>query len=376
MGCWNGTCAISNLHVTAGQDVAVFMLAKQKNSDNSFCYSNALYDVCPVPFYGKYNDYGGVEECHGFGLDIVVEAIREQLYEFGQGPNEYHDIEVNKATFDIEQLFEADHEGRLGIEDNRNWSSEEYDLRELERKRDSDDGLTASQRFELDRLANKIKKVDAFRQVTHVIIHGDIFRAIMNEWYIEEFVGEGKGTHGYDNNYTQTYFKDIVDSIPEYVRRVREYEKGSIGGNGAFMAAWGRRSIFEWNDPCLAGRWMRTFINGGESSPWGIIDVNDYINEKILDSIDDSKWEVLASFAKEVLTAAWVNSFMSYTRKLWSKQSGSGSQNSDPDGYIVLSKAVLGVLATERAEQEEYEREDEEDEEEVNDNAHPTYIEP
>lgn len=136
------------------------------------------------------------------------------------------------------------------------------------------------------------------------------------------------------------------------------------------MATWGRRSIFDWKDPCLAGRWMRTFTNSGESSPWGIIDVNDYINEKILDSDNDNKWEVLANFAKEVLTAAWINSFMSFTRKLWSKQSGAGSQNAEPDGYIVLSNAVLGVLAKERNK-----REDEEDEEEVND-AQPTYIEP
>jgi hypothetical protein len=83
MGCWNGTCAVSNLHVTAGQDVIVFLLLKN-NEHRSFCYGNALYDICPIPFYGKYNDYGAVEDCTGFGLNIVVEALRERLYEPGR----------------------------------------------------------------------------------------------------------------------------------------------------------------------------------------------------------------------------------------------------------------------------------------------------
>ena len=63
MGSWNATCAVSNLHITAGQDVVVFMLLKN-NREKTFCYGNALYDVCPVAFYGKYNDYGAVEHCH------------------------------------------------------------------------------------------------------------------------------------------------------------------------------------------------------------------------------------------------------------------------------------------------------------------------
>ena len=89
MGSWNHTCAISNLHITAGQDVAVFLLLKKHNTgDSSFCYGNALYDVMPLPFYGKYDDYGGVDECHGFGLPIILEEMKSRLYKFGQGANE------------------------------------------------------------------------------------------------------------------------------------------------------------------------------------------------------------------------------------------------------------------------------------------------
>lgn len=353
MGSWNGTCAISNLHVTAGQRVAVFLLL-QNRGERSFCHGNALYDLCPIPFYGKYDDYGGVKNCEGFGLNIVVEAMRDQLYKFGQGPNEYHDIEVNKENFCIERLFEADHEGRLGVEDQRgSFDHDEYKRRELEKDR-LEQGLTASQSYELDRLANKIKKVDTFRAVTHVIIHGDIFDSILEKWYIREYVGEGKGTSGYMKSYIQLYFKDLCDSIPEYVNRQKVKEEKSKAVREAINSAMSsipnfnvlyaslRDNEFEWDDACLAGKWMNDFKNSNDR--YGLIDIKEYINEYC--AADD--WNGLAAFVKEALTTLWINAFMTYSRKIWVKQSGQGSQNSDPLGYEILANAVLDIFKAER----------------------------
>ena len=125
MGCWNGTCAISNLYIEGGQDVVVFRLLKN-NETLSFCYTNALYDVSPIPFYGIYDYYGGVESCHGAGLPVVLDAIKERLYKFGTGANQYHDIPVNKENFDIDMLFSANLEDRLGIESMETWSTDIY----------------------------------------------------------------------------------------------------------------------------------------------------------------------------------------------------------------------------------------------------------
>lgn len=361
MGCWNHTCAVSNLHIHAGQDVVVFMLGKQM-SNASFSYGNALYEVCPVPFYGKYDDYGGVEDCHGFGLNIVVEAMREQLYEFGQGPNEYHDIEVNRDNLDVAKMFEADHEDRLAIQYHSSWVEDSYQLGEL-RRLDADNTLTKSQQFELDRLSSKLKKQDTCRPVTHAVVHGDIFRSIMNDWYIEQYVGDGKGNTGYDNNYIHLYFRDIEATIPEYVRRIKSH----IDTNSSYM---GLRNFFEYRDSCTAGSWMSTF-RGGESDVWFLIDVNDMVVE-IIRHGGENRWDTLAKFAKEVLTAAWVNSFMCYTRKLWTKQTGVGSQSNDALGYRVLANSMLSILKAEQAENEEFDDEDETEESDVK----PTYIEP
>lgn len=367
MGCWNHTCAVSNLHITAGQEVVVFLLLKNHTADDSsFCYGNALYDVMPLPFYGKYDDYGGVEECHGFGLPIILEELKGRLYKFGQGPNECHDCEVTPESLTIEKMFEADHENRLGIQDHPSWNNDEYQKRELEKMRE-EKGLTDSQQFELDRLASKIKKQDTFRQVTHVVVHGEIFKAITEKWYIEDYVGEGKGTTGYGNNYNHIYFKDLIAFIPAYIDKKRaaieEYEqkRAELGNNSdpaktrAISRLLSQLDREDWNSPNLAARWMADFKSGGSSSVWDFINVEEHVREYA----EAKDWEGLAKFTHEVLTAAWVNSFMSYTRKIWVKQTGQGSQNSEPLGYQVLAQATFDILDAEKAERDEWNREDE-----------------
>ena len=370
MGSWNGTCAVTNMHVHSGQDVVVFMLL-ENHRKKSFCYENALYDVCPIPFYGEYNDYGAVENCHGFGLPIVVEEIKKQLYEFGSGPNKYHDPAVRKADFNIDVLFDADHEDRLGIEGFDRWNQDDYDISELERVRD-ESGLSESQQFELDRLAAKIKKVDTFRRVTHVIIHGVAFRNITEKWFLEEYVGENKGDRGYNNSYRHIYFKDLINSIPEYVEsRKMEMEaevadlseedtnNPSIIALKRLMRRYGSSNHDDWNSPNLARKWMARF-NSSSSDVFGLVSVREYVDNYM----DARDWDGLAAFLKEVFTGAWINTFMSATRKVWTKQTGMGSQSQEEDGYLMIAQTIHDIIENDRKRFGDEDEDDEEDEDE------------
>lgn len=363
MGSWNHTCAVSNLHIRAGKEVAVFLLVKNyHDSGESFCYGNALYDVVPLPFYGKYNDYGGVEDCHGAGLPYILEALKSRLYKFGQGPNQYHDCEVTPDNLDIEKLFEADHENRLGIHDPKHYDRNDYDRRELEKIRE-EKGLTNSQQYELDRLASLIKKKQTFRQVTHVVVHGDVFKTIMEKWYIEHYVGEGRGNTGWDNNYVRVYFRDVVADIPEYIEGKKTawelLKKAKEDGtySSSYLRLMSDTSRQDWNSINHVKRMMGHFKSTGGSNVWALIDVNEVVDEFV--ELED--WDGLADFVKEALTAAWINSYMSYTRKIWVKQCGTGSQSSEHLGYQLLANTVLEIIKEERREYGEDEDWDEND---------------
>jgi len=358
---------LSNLHITAGQKVIVYMLAKNERTDSN-CYANTFYDVCPIPFYGEYNDYGGVENCYGFGLNIVVEALRSQLYEFGQGPNPYHDPEVSRATFDLEKLFDADHEGRLGIEKTYYFDKDASDISELEKKH-LEDGLTESQLKELDRLANKIKKVDTFQRVTHVIIHGDILKAITDKYCIEEYIGKGQGTHGYGNNYIRTTFQDILNDIPEYIEKIKAEDKeleNDIDSPDLLYKRYLRRSGSnngsDWNNPNRVVKRLSWMMGSSESVSYSLVKPS-----RLIDDCREAKdYESLAELVKELMVTSWLQTFMSATRKHWTKMTGAGSQSNEADGYIVLSEATLEIL---KAEKSEYGEDEEDENEEVSRDA-------
>jgi hypothetical protein len=71
MGHWNGTCGITNLPIRSGDPVAAFLIAvpisnlfADKESAPAGDYSGFSYigEVMTLPFFGKYNDYGGIED--------------------------------------------------------------------------------------------------------------------------------------------------------------------------------------------------------------------------------------------------------------------------------------------------------------------------
>lgn len=61
MGCWNETCAITNLPIRAG-DPAVAVLLKKHDAAHIGIYPDDLYSPQGLPLFGEYNDYGNLEQ--------------------------------------------------------------------------------------------------------------------------------------------------------------------------------------------------------------------------------------------------------------------------------------------------------------------------
>jgi len=82
MGCWNGTCGITNLPIHHGEDIVFYIL--QENSfrespgfGTGICYSDELFSPLGLPIYGKYDDYGGIEKIQNPRIaETIVRAAR------------------------------------------------------------------------------------------------------------------------------------------------------------------------------------------------------------------------------------------------------------------------------------------------------------
>lgn len=58
MGCWNGTCLVSNLPIYAGDEVVFFVLKRKryvKNVDDGHRYTDDLYEPVTYPVEGEYD---------------------------------------------------------------------------------------------------------------------------------------------------------------------------------------------------------------------------------------------------------------------------------------------------------------------------------
>ena len=63
MGGWNGTCNISKLPIFHGDDIVVIpLVAVSDDLSTSTCYPTDNFVPFAMPIFGKYNDYGGIED--------------------------------------------------------------------------------------------------------------------------------------------------------------------------------------------------------------------------------------------------------------------------------------------------------------------------
>lgn len=308
MGSWNKTCGLSNLHITSGTPVYVFVM-EQNTDRRDRCYTTALFKPCLLPFESVYDDYGGGENSGGVGFPIIMDALKQTLHELPQGENQYHDIAVTVAEFGEELFFRAAHEGRLQIK----------------------------------------KPYSEPEPIEFVMFRRDVVDQILANYEVERYVGGGAGTGGWGNNYIYFRFADIVADVPAFIdvcaEKIRESQLGKYADMPAryrpgisFDAMCDRRGSNKaaWYVPCDTHRYAR-FLR---------------VADVIVDLIDQGETETAIAIMTEYLRGSFLDSFMSSVRKVWVPGCHEGSQEQGHAEYRVLAQTVLNIVNAECAEDE------------------------
>jgi hypothetical protein len=303
MGCWNKTCGLSGLHIFAGSPVYVFVLERNKKYDP--CYSTGVFTPLLLPFESEYNDYGAGENSSGVALDYIMNSIRDQLVELPQGENPYHDIAVSRDNWGIEQFFEAVHKDRLSIQGRYTEPTELY--------------------------------FTMFRR--------DVVDAILANREIEDYVGDGKGTGGWGNNYVYYRFADIAASVRPLLEKLQE-------DIGQLESVWARSMVFDrlrdYREDFLAARWMQY-----DSYRYSrVVDIKE-LAYKALDTGTQESLDQFETLLIEHLKAVYLDSFMITVRKSWIPGGHEGSPSADADGYRLLCNTVIACLDAEQEEEED-----------------------
>lgn len=278
------------------------MFVLEKNTDtNDRCYSTAFFTPLLLPFYSRYDDYGGGENSTGEGLQYIIKGLREKLVEFDVGANRCHDIEVKRDAFDEKKFFEAVQENRL-----------------------------------------KIKTYEGLVDIDFVMFRKDVVDDILINWIREKYVGEGKGTTGWGNNYILYNFADVVADMPEYLDKLETTltRRGDLLGLHSSM-----NHLFDRNHPNKISEYMQH-------------DTYRYskivrVQELLVKLMNEGNRRAAENILVDHLKAVHIDSFMHEVRKVWVPGSHEGSQAQEHTGYLVLMNAMTKALDSER--EEEYE---------------------
>lgn len=131
MGCWNGTCGITQTPIFNGDPVAVFLLidnaiAAPDESKGDYrlwdshghCYPNQYWTPRSIQLYGTYNDYGWFNFEEDWNSEFVLESFQKDLVEMalGMGDDEYSKLETIKEQISsFEGIGTLIHTGNLFV---------------------------------------------------------------------------------------------------------------------------------------------------------------------------------------------------------------------------------------------------------------------
>lgn len=82
MGCWNGTCGLSNLPILYGDKVVCFIVKRdeygEKEGIKHECYPWDRSSPLTFPLVGYYDDYGGIEKIEPSPhIDFIIEYFKK-----------------------------------------------------------------------------------------------------------------------------------------------------------------------------------------------------------------------------------------------------------------------------------------------------------
>jgi len=322
MGCWNKTCGLSRLHITVGTPVLVFVLEDKRSYSD--CYTNWLFRPLLLPFDSVYNDYGGGEDSSGPAFALIMDQIKQQLVEVPQGKNQYHDIPVTRDQFGEELFFNAIHEHRLSIIPHTYCDPVPLNF---------------------------------------VMFRKDVVDHLLENHHLSNYVGEGKGTHGWGQSYIKYKFSDVVAEIPAMVEFIRDQVFNLTDAQTAWHRIYavddavGRLNTAENLSPVIA-YWMRRHYDHSGNSR--LVTVQNLIRRAVEQNTDEG-YQQLATLLTEYFRGFFLNDFMDEARILWCPGGFEGSQSTGEIHQRLLCNAIIQVLDQEREELGDMDDMDDED---------------
>ena len=301
MGCWNGTCGITQMAILWNEPVVGFLIRKNFGgwSANGHCYSTDLWSPYSLPIEGKYNDYGTMEDVdeQGWNFLFTLDRLKQNVIE-KENNDKYDDNSVKKDDItDWNYISKAIHENRLESSVDRVW----------------------------DTLYPNVKSVP----FGLMMIHGEVFNTIVNStlksWWGADVSIDGLMEEG----------REIVVAL-----RKKYKEASSINDSRERSL---RMDLFTLDiDRSMENRRFVNLIENREGSCYGIgREYFLYLTKMIAAGESD---EAIEPVIRKMSEFYMIDMVMMKMRKTWMPQAGAGSQDNEIDLHLMINDITKGIF--------------------------------
>jgi len=335
MGCWNGTCGLSDIAITDGTKVKfVFIMNKPNMPEASgFCYGSSYADLISFVMEGTYNDYGSIENIvEGPASKLFLKYFKENLKngKIEVQPDNYYDKEyfgdeeIDYSKYNIEDLIKVVERDRVYYTDMM-WDPRIMNL--------SNQRVNIGFMMFNDTIFQSIK-IAYYNSVEYgrLTLENTIKDCT---WAVEDMFMNP------ENELTEEQVEIALEDAKQKgdkeaeKRALRYYKKLIIGSK-----SWDSEDIRK------TGEWVnivRQFKGQEGSNMQSFKSFHKYLSNGII-NIRENKEDIVQML---VQTLSLMNS-MDSLRKPWRATTGKGSQSFDGEVYIALADSIKEVCLENR----------------------------
>jgi len=336
MGCWNGTCAISNLPITWNEPVKLVFLQGEYKYFGMSAFYDATDFMAPafLPIDAIYNDYGSVENVkENWNTEIITKYFKRR---YGSQVKHKHNKEelVETTIENVTYLIERGLSNSVEI-------LEQYTPTDIGPAPDQND--MEKYKEWLDKYIDNTKKDK--KPLSFVLVRKDVWDKLVTVM----------------GNYKNGFYHSFHVELDDYGKKLTFKEFLLFELNAKLEKYKESKNI---TDPIK----RLTFdLIKADLSPFreqyskeNTILANEY-HEYFFNNIDNEKLK--NQIINDWLEYKLINLFMNYTRKAWSLHPGAGSQNTGWNLYAAFSKVINEISIEKQKEYNDEYGEEEDDSE-------------
>ncbi len=344
MGCFNGTCAVTQLPIRSGDKVRLFFIAKHEHQFDmgpALFGPSDLWKLFSLPLLGEYNDYGSIED---FTEDKVTDYTLKLIaaYVFPV-PNRMGDT-FDKGKFTWEDALSFAHDEGLFVEDYPVGSNEvDNDYESLEGfKENRDDYVLAEMKKEVF-----MEKFPKAKMLTTMMVLEDVYQAIvttpMTTWR-----GENARTNVEVG--AKNYIHQCISTIKHRNDMNKAYRETEPVAEAHAALRLERTLEATYQTNPFSSNFLGLYEGFG----------NQYLRnyakkiETLSMSEDPNDKELIDQLIPQMVDLVMFESGMRRMRKLYGPQGGAGSQEQNYDLHLVMAETITKFVAKKREEDRQY----------------------